>query len=174
VLRETPAEAMRVAWRASLEPILASAGTVIVGLLCLLLSDLGSNASLGPVGAIGIAASVLAALTFLPAVLLIAGRRSRARFWPRRPAYAPGTADPNQVGGRWGRIAGFVTRRPRPVWLATAVVLLGLAAFVPTLQAEGTGEAEVFLDEVEAVRSEERRVGREGGARGSPISERDV
>ncbi len=155
VLRETPAEAMRVAWRASLEPILASAGTVIVGLLCLLLSDLGSNASLGPVGAIGIAASVLAALTFLPAVLLIAGRRSRALFWPRRPAYAPETADTNQVGGLWGRIAGFVTRRPRPVWLATAVVLLGLAAFLPTLQAEGTGEAEVFLDEVEAVAGEE-------------------
>ena len=45
--------AMVRAWRACLEPIAASAGTVIIGLLCLLLSDLNSNRSLGPVGAIG-------------------------------------------------------------------------------------------------------------------------
>src|SRR5690625_4753847 len=82
---EHPAAAMRVAWRATLEPIAASAGTVIVGLLCLLLSDLRSNSSLGPVAAIGIASALLGALTFLPAVLLIAGRRSRAMFWPSRP-----------------------------------------------------------------------------------------
>ena len=35
--------AMTRAWRACLEPIAASAGTVIIGLLCLLLSDLNSN-----------------------------------------------------------------------------------------------------------------------------------
>ena len=35
--------AMVRAWRACLEPIAASAGTVIIGLLCLLLSDLNSN-----------------------------------------------------------------------------------------------------------------------------------
>src|SRR5699024_396526 len=56
---EHPAAAMRVAWRATLEPIAASAGTVIVGLLCLLLSDLRSNSSLGPVAAIGIASALL-------------------------------------------------------------------------------------------------------------------
>ena len=39
------------ALRASIEPIAASAGTVIAGLLCLLLSDLKSNSSLGPVAA---------------------------------------------------------------------------------------------------------------------------
>src|SRR5699024_8234888 len=62
--------AMRRAWRASLEPIAASAGTVVAGLLCLLLSDLNSNRSLGPVAAIGIAGAFLAALTLLPALLL--------------------------------------------------------------------------------------------------------
>src|SRR5699024_3742262 len=51
----------------------------------------------------------------------------------------------------WSRIAKAITRRPRVVWAGTAVVLLGLAAFLPTLQAEGTGEDEVFLDDVEAV-----------------------
>ena len=73
--------AMRRAWRACIEPIAASAGTVIIGLLCLLLSDLNSNRSLGPVGAIGIASAFVAAMTLLPA-LLMAGRWL---FWPRIP-----------------------------------------------------------------------------------------
>jgi RND superfamily putative drug exporter len=63
--------AMVAAWKRSLEPILASGATVVLGLLCLLLSDLGSNRALGPVAATGIVFSVLAALTFLPAMLLL-------------------------------------------------------------------------------------------------------
>ena len=63
-------EAMRRAWRAAVEPIVASAATVALGLLCLLLADLGSTRGLGPVGAIGVAASMLAVLTILPVLLL--------------------------------------------------------------------------------------------------------
>jgi RND superfamily putative drug exporter len=157
-----PADAMKVAWRASLEPVLASAGTVIVGLLCLLLSDLGSNSSLGPVAAIGIASAVLAALTLLPAFLLLAGRRSRFIFWPRTPRYAGadvvdgahvatrGSARP----GIWERVATFVTSHARPVWVVTALVLLAAAAFVPTLRAEGTSDSDIFLAETESVAGE--------------------
>ncbi|MGO3147135.1 MAG: efflux RND transporter permease subunit, partial [Leucobacter sp.] len=43
-----------LALKGSVEPILASGGTVIAGLLTLLLSDLKSNSTLGPVAAIGI------------------------------------------------------------------------------------------------------------------------
>jgi len=94
---ESPVAAMRRALRRSIEPIAASAGTVVAGLLCLLLSDLASNRSLGPVGAIGIASAFLAAFTLLPLLLLVAGRRSRALFWPRVPrpelgAHAAGAA----------------------------------------------------------------------------------
>jgi putative drug exporter of the RND superfamily len=63
--------AMRRAWRGSVEPIAASGATVILGLLCLLLSELGSTRGLGPVGAFGIAASVLGALTLLPVLLVV-------------------------------------------------------------------------------------------------------
>ncbi|GAA4356729.1 hypothetical protein GCM10023145_27530 [Angustibacter luteus] len=63
--------AMRRAWRGSVEPIAASAATVILGLLCLLLSELGSTRGLGPVGALGIAGALLAALTLLPVLLLV-------------------------------------------------------------------------------------------------------
>src|SRR5690606_38382076 len=41
--------AVMASWKASIEPIAASGGTVIAGLLCLLLSDLKSNSTLGPV-----------------------------------------------------------------------------------------------------------------------------
>ncbi len=157
---ESVYDAMRVAWKASLAPISASAGTVIAGVLCLLLSDLSSNASLGPVAAIGIAAAYLAALTLLPALLLIAGRRSRAVFWPRipRPVPAGAGADGESQAvraGLWERLAAFVARRDRLVWVVTAVVLLVFTAFLPTFRASGTNDADVFLTEVESTAGED-------------------
>lgn len=168
---EHPADAMRVAWRQSLEPIAASAGTVVAGLLCLLLSDLASNRSLGPVAAIGIGAALLAALTLLPAILLVAGRRSRALFWPRAPrpvvptptpahgehatSVAPASVDASEGTGLWARWARFVARRARPVWVVSAAVLLVAAAFVPTFRAGGTSQTDVFLTDVDSVAGEE-------------------
>ena len=64
-------DAMKAAWRGVVEPIVASAATVIIGLLCLLLSELNSNRSLGPVGAAGIIGALVVMLTFLPALLVI-------------------------------------------------------------------------------------------------------
>ena len=81
---ESRYQAMAVAWRGTVEPILASGGTVIAGLMVLLLSDLSSNRGLGPVGSIGIACAMLAALTFLPAALVLLGRWI---FWPKVPKY---------------------------------------------------------------------------------------
>lgn len=149
---QSPYRAMRVAWRACLEPIAASAGTVIVGLLCLLLSDLGSNASLGPVAAIGIAASVLGALTFLPAILLVGGARARWLFWPRRPR--AGQQESPADDGLWAKVARFVERRDRAVWIGTTLALVALAAFFPTLRAEGTSQSDVYLAQTESVDGE--------------------
>ena len=96
--------AMRKALRGAAAPIAASGATVILGLLCLLLSDLNSNKSLGPVGAIGIACSVLAMLVFLPALLMVAGRYW---FWPFVPRHD------NVVGHERGALGtGGCPRRP--------------------------------------------------------------
>lgn len=153
----SPHTAMRRALRASLEPVAASAGTVIAGLLCLLLSDLASNASLGPVAAIGIVAAFLAAMTLLPALLLITGRYSRFIFWPRMPRMATSDDDATsleaveQRSGVWGKVSALIGRRPRMVWLATAAALLVASAWVPTFQASGTSDNDIFLTEVESV-----------------------
>ena len=137
--------AMRRAVGGALPAILASGGTVILGVLCLLASELNSNRDLGPVAAIGIAFSMLAALTFLPAVLLLLGR---AAFWPFRPRL--GSPHPEQRGV-WGRLAGLVGRRPRRVWVVTVLALAALAAFVPRLDADGVAQRDLFLAEVESV-----------------------
>ncbi|MGK3201779.1 MMPL family transporter [Amycolatopsis sp. MEPSY49] len=145
-LRDTPSrfDALKLAWRATLEPIAASAGTVILGVLCLLFSDLNSNKGLGPVAAIGIGAALLASTTFLPAVLALCGRGA---FWPFKPAL--GSPHP-ETSGIWGRVARLVGRRPRVVWVVTALVLGVGVAFLPQLKASGTAQSDVFLTQVES------------------------
>lgn len=68
---ERPVDALKAAWRGTVEPIVASAGTASLGLLMLLFSELNSNKSTGPVAAIGIAAALVVMLTLLPALLLV-------------------------------------------------------------------------------------------------------
>lgn len=152
--------AMAVAWRRSVGPIVASGSTVILALLCLLFSDLNSNRGLGPVAAIGVAAALLVMLTYLPAVLALLGR---VGFWPFRPRYG---STPVEQRGVWHRLAELVSRWDRRVWVVTALVLAALAALTPLLRAEGVGQSELFLGEVEAVEGQEA-LGRHFPAGGS-------
>lgn len=69
--------------------ILASGFTVIAALLSLLVADVGSTRSLGPVTALGVAVVMLAGLTLLPALLALLGRRA---FWPSTKLVAHGNA----------------------------------------------------------------------------------
>lgn len=138
------------AYKGALEPILASGGTVIVGLLCLLLSDLASNKALGPVGSIGIAMAMLGALSFLPAALLLAGRKA---FWPVIPRadLASRTAHKKKLQkGVWHRVGEFVKRRPRPIWIVTTLALLVLAGFSTQIKADGVAQSDLILGFSEA------------------------
>lgn len=136
--------------RGSFEPILASGGTVIAGLLCLLLSDLKSNSTLGPVASIGIFFAMASALTFLPALLYVFGR---AAFWPRRPRFEPevvAAEDGVPSRGIWARTGRVVERRPRRIWIATTLVLFLGAVGVTQLDAQGVPQSELVLGESEA------------------------
>jgi putative drug exporter of the RND superfamily len=77
-------EAMVVALHRAGPAIMASAATVIAGLLCLLVADSADISGLGPVAAIGIAVGLMAMVTLLPALLVTFGRWI---FWPIRPRY---------------------------------------------------------------------------------------
>jgi RND superfamily putative drug exporter len=143
------ATAMRTALRASAPAIVASGATVVLGLLCLLLSDLNSNKSLGPVGAIGIVCSVLAMTVFLPALLMVAGRYWFYPFVPRHDDVV------THERGLWAGVAGLVGRRARLVWVVTALVLAGAALFSTQLKAEGLQTADQFTTEVDSVVGQE-------------------
>ncbi|MCX2947220.1 MMPL family transporter [Lentzea sp. NEAU-D7] len=154
--------AVKTAWRGTIEPIAASAGTVILGVLCLLFSDLDSNKGLGPVAAIGIGAALLTTMTFLPATLALLGRGA---FWPFAPKF--GSEHP-ETSGLWGRVANLVRRRPRAIWIVTTLVLLVGAAFLPQLKASGTAQSDVFLTPVESVAGQELLSRHFPGGTGSP------
>ena len=222
-------EAVGQAVRGSIEPILASGGTVIAGLLCLLLSDLKSNSSLGPVAAIGIVFAMLSALTFLPAVLALLGR---AAFWPRMPRAADGqqtgaagtaqtgaatseqagttasvqagaaeapagrpdrapvrlltraasgpassgretrrTHRPPDLGrGVWAASARFVSKHSRAVWVATTLLLLVGAAFVPQLKADGVPQSDLVLGSSDARTGQEKLGEHFPAGAGSPLT----
>lgn len=167
-LVHTPARwtATRRALRGSFEPIVASGGTVIVGLLCLLLSELRSNSTLGPVAAIGIAFAMLAALTLLPALLLAMGR---AAFWPRRPMYDPAAAQAGgETDGLWSRVARLVRARPRITWVTTALVLAVGCLGVTQLQASGVPQSELVLGASEARTGQDRLAEHFPAGSGSP------
>jgi putative drug exporter of the RND superfamily len=118
-------EAMERALRRAGPAILASGLTVALTMLVLLLADVGSTHSLGPVSAIGVAVAFSAGLTLLPALLTIAGRRG---FWPRgrTVAYAPEGVTEERAG-IWRRVGMRVLRRPG-LALATTVILFSLGA----------------------------------------------
>ncbi|MFF5184621.1 MMPL family transporter [Streptomyces sp. NPDC000345] len=163
--------AVRAALRQSWGAVVASAATVALGLLALLLSDLTNNRALGPVGAIGIGCAVLSSLTFLPAVLVVLGR---AAYWPAKPAaVTAGTGAADGTGGTggtgvWGRVAGLVDRRPRRVWAVTLAVLLAGAAFAPALASKGVPLDETFVNDAPSVAAQKTLGEHFPGGAGNP------
>ncbi|QIP86815.1 MMPL family transporter [Streptomyces sp. Tu 2975] len=141
--------AMRIALRRSGPAILASAGTIAVGLACLSLADINSSRSLGLVGAIGVVCGFLAMVSVLPALLVIAGRWV---FWPFVPRHGTPVRKAVTV---WSRTGAAVARRPRRSWLMSVGVtgVLALSAFGINM---GLTQAEMFQDRPESVVAQER------------------
>src|SRR5215204_1029683 len=156
-------EAMAVALGRAAPAITASGATVILSLLCLLVAELSSTRSLGPVMAIGVAVGLCAMITLLPALLVIFGRWV---FWPLRPVV--GSAEPTERG-LWARIGQRLARRPRVVWVVTALVLAALAFGVTGLDANGLQSKDSFRTPPEAVTGEEALARHFAAGAGNPV-----
>jgi putative drug exporter of the RND superfamily len=141
--------AMAAALKRATPAIVASAATVAVGMLCLSFADMNSTAGLGPVLSIGIAVGLLAMITLLPALLVIFGRWI---FWPRKPKL--GTADSGKPS-RWGRLGVRIARKPRAVWIGTAVVLAALALGMLSLDSKGLSFGDGFVDKPDSITGQE-------------------
>jgi RND superfamily putative drug exporter len=131
-------EAMQFALHRAGPAIIASAATVAVGMSVLSLAEVNSTRGLGPVAALGVVVGLLAMVTLLPALLVICGRWL---FWPVRPKF--GTAEPTATGF-WARLGGRIARRPRTVWITTAVVLGAMALGLLQLSANGLSSGDTF------------------------------
>ncbi len=97
------------------EVIAASAATVAVTFLGMVFTRLPAFTSIGPALAISIAIAFLAAVTLLPAILVLAGRR--------------GWVNPRSAltGRMWQRSAVQLVRRPKAHLLVSLSLLLALA-----------------------------------------------
>ncbi|WP_436520271.1 MMPL family transporter [Actinoplanes sp. HUAS TT8] len=138
-------EAMGKALRGAGPAIAASAGTVILSLLTLLLASLESNVSLGVTAAAGIAVAALFALLVLPAALVICGR---GLFWPFVPRV--GQAGVEAEKGVWARVGRGVARRPIVVTVAS-VIILGVLSAGGLGTRLGLSQTEQFRVESESV-----------------------
>jgi RND superfamily putative drug exporter len=110
-------------------PIVAVAGaTVAVGTVALLAAQLDFLRAFGPGLAVAVVIAMLAAVTLIPAMLAIGGRRV---FWPSRPhRQVAGPGDPGTAGGpRTPRVRAvrFAVRHPVVAVIASCAAVLGAA-----------------------------------------------
>ncbi|MGI5325980.1 MMPL family transporter [Actinomadura nitritigenes] len=161
-------EAMAFALRRAAPAVIASAATVAVGLLCLLLADLNSTAGLGPVAAAGVLTALAAMVTLLPALLVIFGRWV---FWPLVPRYDAKYLEPEAYEaehGIWSRVAALVGRRSRVLWLTTGIVLVGLTFGLGSLKADGLSNAGQFTGRPDSIAGQEAVARHYPAGSGSP------
>jgi uncharacterized membrane protein YdfJ with MMPL/SSD domain len=159
-------DARRVALRTSGLAVTFSGITVMLSLAGLYLVDSTTIRSMAMGAIIVVAVSILAAVTLLPALMSLLGRRAYARgrlavlfgllvrLARTRPRRRGSTAPAARRAGFWERWTSWVTRRPWVSALATAGVLLALA--VPALSLDfGNGALRQFPE------GNETRVGAE-------------
>jgi len=159
---ESRTQAMKIAWRGVVEPIVASGTTVALGLLMLLLSQLTNNRGLGPVGAIGIVCAMVTILTLLPALLVIFGRWI---FWPKRPIF---NTEDEKLTGIWSKVAKSTERNPRKYWSIALLILVVLASFATTLHSNGLSTAQSFTKRTDSVIGQEQLTTYFPGGQGQP------
>jgi RND superfamily putative drug exporter len=156
-------DAMALALHRAGPAIVASAATVAIGMSILTLAEVNSTSGLGPVAAIGIVVGLLAMITLLPAMLVICGRWL---FWPVRPRF--GSAEPTATG-MWARLGGRIARRPRTVWITTAVILGGMALGMLQLNANGLSSEDTFTTKQPSIVGEEALARHFPAGQGQPV-----
>jgi RND superfamily putative drug exporter len=156
-------EAMAFALHRATPAIIASALTVILGMLCLFFAEMNSTSGLGPVAAIGIGVGLLVMITLLPALLVIFGRWI---FWPRRPTYD--TVEPSALGF-WARTGARIAPRPRLVWVVTTVVLGVCSLGILQLNAHGLATEDSYTKDFDSVTGQQVLIKHQLGDTATPV-----
>jgi len=113
-----PAGVMRMTLSRSFVPLVTSAGTIIVGLLLMGVTEFKLFSTTGPSVALGLAITLVATLTLTPALLVVL-----ARWRPRSFEHFAARSQ----GGFWEAVGRKVMARPVRSWLLTFGAMLPLA-----------------------------------------------
>ena len=143
-------EAMRITMRGVGGAVASAGATILVACAALGLATLRSYQALGPVIALSVALMMLAAVTLIPAVLTIFGRRA---FWPWQPRL--GTRSAPQADWQrsiYGRVGAVVLRRPGVTLAVTGATLAVLVAGMLPYR-ENYDQLESLPGNAESVRS---------------------
>jgi len=118
--------------------VTASAGTVMFGIGMMVFAQFGKFQQAGIAMSVSLAFVLLAALTFTPALLCLAGRWA---FWPRlqteRVAASQGWISPTSLVARimekewfasiWHKVGQMVLKRPGLIWMTCVAVMIPFA-----------------------------------------------
>ncbi len=102
--------------------IFASAATVALAFLAMVFATLSVFAGLGPACAVAVLVGFLATVTLLPPVLALAARRGI------------GEPKPDRTRRYWNSVAVAVVRHPRPLLVASLMILLALSGAAATMK----------------------------------------
>ncbi|WP_101522993.1 MMPL family transporter [Nocardioides houyundeii] len=147
---ESRNEAMARALTRTAEAVFASATTVFLGLMTLLLSAFPTTRGLGLACAIGIAIAASFVMVVLPAALVVFGRWI---FWPRVPHN--GEAPIVEGHSFWRKVGDRVARRPQAFVVGT-VLLLGVMMIGLFQINTGLRPSDQFLETPEAISAADR------------------
>ncbi|MFI8093884.1 MMPL family transporter [Streptomyces sp. NPDC086080] len=130
-----PEESIPLALATAGRSVLVAGATVIVAILSLYLIGIPFVSALGLASTVTVGATLIAAVTLLPAVLAVFGTHLD-RFRVRKPRF-------DHTGGRaggWHRWTGHIQRHPWPYLLVSTVVLIAMALPLFSLRL-GTADA---------------------------------
>lgn len=88
-------------------------------------------------------------------------------FWPVKPAY--GTPEPTRTG-RWAHVGGWINRRPRKVWIGTALALGACCIGLVSLNATGLSTAGSFTGTPDSVVGQQVLEQHFPGGTGAPLT----
>lgn len=103
---ESKYEAMKLAMRATGEPVFFAGGTVLAAMLVLFFANFRDYQNFAPIFGLAMFFIMLASITLVPALFTLFGRKA---FWPKVPKYGQ---EKEVKHGIWGPIAKFVVNKP--------------------------------------------------------------
>lgn len=122
--------AMRLAMQEIGVPIFYSSSTILIAMLVLFFATFGDYKNFAPIFSIAVVVVMIAAVTLIPTLFTLFGRRA---FWPKIPRVGD---EGVRTSSLWSKVGSFVVRKPIISVMTIFIFLLLTAANVFTITYE--------------------------------------